>query len=146
VALDLREESPLLPALVHPGLRPLRTTYEGDFGQPLGDIYFFPDTVADGGIKALHGAELAARPDRRSWSGVQHGQHGGHPTMLQASAVQRVQQGLSALCQGLRSFCMHAARGASVAKSGGANDSVASASACRKAAGGTLLCFPRHWP
>lgn len=38
VALDLQEGSPLLP-LVHTDLLPLRTTFEGDFGTPLGDVY-----------------------------------------------------------------------------------------------------------
>lgn len=46
-ALDLRDDSPLLDSLVHPGLRPLRTTYEGDFGLPLGDIYFLPAGTFD---------------------------------------------------------------------------------------------------
>ena len=47
VALDLRDGSPLLDALVHPGLVPLRTTYEGDFGEPLGDIYYIDTSVHD---------------------------------------------------------------------------------------------------
>lgn len=41
--LDLSESSPLLTALCHPDLRPLRTTFEGDFGLPLGDLYCLPN-------------------------------------------------------------------------------------------------------
>ena len=44
-ALDLSEESELLGCLVPDWLRPLRTTYEGDFGTPLGDFYFFPSKL-----------------------------------------------------------------------------------------------------
>lgn len=51
-ALDLSEMSPLLPALVHPALLPLRTTYEGNFGTPVLDVYFFPAGVSDPGISA----------------------------------------------------------------------------------------------
>jgi hypothetical protein len=55
VALDLMDGSPLLSSLVHPDLRPLRTTYEGDFGEPLGDIYYFPQAAAaTGRIPAIH--------------------------------------------------------------------------------------------
>eukprot|EP00892_Ulva_mutabilis_P001956 jgi/Ulvmu1/11761/UM008_0175.1 len=41
--LDLSEDSELLDCLVPDWLRPIRTTYEGDFGTPLGDFYFFPE-------------------------------------------------------------------------------------------------------
>lgn len=44
-ALDLSEQSELLDCLVPEWLRPLRTTYEGDFGTPLGDFYFFPNEL-----------------------------------------------------------------------------------------------------
>jgi hypothetical protein len=40
--LDLSEGSWLLNCLVPQELHPLRTTYEGDFGTPLGDVYYFP--------------------------------------------------------------------------------------------------------
>jgi hypothetical protein len=56
VALNLTESSPLLPALVHPGLRPLRTTYEGDFGVPLGDVYYLQ---ADAHGSCYRGSEIA---------------------------------------------------------------------------------------
>lgn len=44
-ALDLSEKSELLDCLVPIWLRPVRTTYEGDFGTPLGDFYFFPSDL-----------------------------------------------------------------------------------------------------
>jgi hypothetical protein len=58
VALDLRDGSPLLSGLVHPDLRPLRTTYEGDFGEPLGDVYYFPSPSVAGLIPSVHASSL----------------------------------------------------------------------------------------
>ena len=46
-ALDLRDGSPLLPVLCRPDLLPLRTTYDCEFGKPLGDLYFFPPHTFD---------------------------------------------------------------------------------------------------
>ena len=58
VALDLRDGSPLLPQLVHPGLRPLRTTFEGDFGVPLGDLYYVqPASRVNGSDEEQLGAQ-----------------------------------------------------------------------------------------
>ena len=42
-AIHLPEGSALLHALVHRDLRPFRTTYEGDFGQPLFDVYLLQE-------------------------------------------------------------------------------------------------------
>lgn len=58
MALDLRDGSPLLSGLVHPDLRPLRTTYEGDFGEPLGDVYYFPSPSVAGLKPSVHASSL----------------------------------------------------------------------------------------
>lgn len=63
-ALDLSQGSPLLPALVPEGLRPLRTTFEGDFGQPLGDVYFCPSAAdrRDGGMARADASPVMCFP------------------------------------------------------------------------------------
>jgi hypothetical protein len=79
-ALDLSEGSPLLPCLVPVELEPLRTTYEGDFGRPIGDVYYFPrDLLAPDATAfiATSGTEFESRAcfkhERVDWKGTRDG-------------------------------------------------------------------------
>lgn len=102
VALDLGEKSPLLPALVHPGLWPLRTTYEGDFGEPLGDVYFFPPGAAPT-AHTLSGQGTAATSSAARADGLVDRPHVQRlPGRAQPWAVERLQQGLAALLSRLQ--------------------------------------------
>ena len=107
VALDLRADSPLLRALVHPGLLPLRTTYEGDFGEPLGDVYYFPHNADSGGrpvfpVQSLQGTSPFDAKAARTADDATSVHPRGLPQTLQLRALARAQQGFAALCSWLQ--------------------------------------------
>jgi hypothetical protein len=132
VALDLGDESPLLPGLVHPGLRPLRTTYEGDFGEPLGDIYYTRvEKRCNAGLRGESLADQPHNPDKR---------HGSAHQQQQGAVIACLQQ----LWHAMRTQPAHAAQDVCCQGAAAGVLEPDSGSMDRTTSDMSLLCFPRH--